>query len=181
MLINEAADALYLRIASARDIDVAMTKGVNYPKGLLAWCDELGAATVLARLDALYARVRRRSLPRESAAPQSGGGRREAWRMSADPRREQEQAEAIVRLMLARDEFSRWLGISVVEIAPRRSVCRMTVRAEMVNGFGVVPRRRDVRARRQRARRSRATRTAALTMAIENSIGYPAASRWATC
>jgi len=53
MLINEAVDALYLRIASARDIDLAMTKGVNYPKGLLAWCDEIGAATVLERLDAL--------------------------------------------------------------------------------------------------------------------------------
>jgi 3-hydroxybutyryl-CoA dehydrogenase len=55
MLINEAVDALYLRIATARDLDVAMTKGVNYPKGLLAWCDEIGAATVLARLDALHA------------------------------------------------------------------------------------------------------------------------------
>jgi len=37
MLINEAADALFLNIASAEDIDNAMTKGVNYPKGLLAW------------------------------------------------------------------------------------------------------------------------------------------------
>jgi 3-hydroxybutyryl-CoA dehydrogenase len=55
MLINEAADAVYLRIASARDIDVAMTKGVNYPKGLLTWCDEIGASTILARLDALQA------------------------------------------------------------------------------------------------------------------------------
>jgi 3-hydroxybutyryl-CoA dehydrogenase len=55
MLINEAAEALSLRIATARDIDLAMTKGVNYPKGLLAWCDEIGAATVLSRLEALYA------------------------------------------------------------------------------------------------------------------------------
>ena len=54
MLINEAVEALYLRIASARDIDIAMTTGVNYPKGLLAWCDEIGAATVLERLDALH-------------------------------------------------------------------------------------------------------------------------------
>src|ERR1039457_4186487 len=53
MLINEAVDALYLRVASANDIEVAMTKGVNYPKGLLAWGDEIGAAIVLARLDAL--------------------------------------------------------------------------------------------------------------------------------
>jgi 3-hydroxybutyryl-CoA dehydrogenase len=58
MLINEAVDALFLHVASAPDIDLAMLKGVNYPKGLLAWCDELGAATVLARLDALYAEYR---------------------------------------------------------------------------------------------------------------------------
>lgn len=54
MLINEAVEALYLNIASAADLDLAMTKGVNYPKGLLAWCDELGADYVLAGLDALY-------------------------------------------------------------------------------------------------------------------------------
>lgn len=54
MLINEAADALHLGIASAKDIDLAMTKGVNYPKGLLAWADEWGVEKVLAKLDALY-------------------------------------------------------------------------------------------------------------------------------
>lgn len=54
MLINEAVDALYLNIASKDDIELAMTKGVNYPKGLLAWCDDLGADYVLALLDALY-------------------------------------------------------------------------------------------------------------------------------
>ena len=54
MLINEAADALHWRIASRDDIDLAMTRGVNYPKGLLAWADEIGIATVIERLDALY-------------------------------------------------------------------------------------------------------------------------------
>lgn len=54
MLINEAADALYLNIASAEDIDLAMTKGVNYPKGLLAWADEFGIAKCVDQLDALY-------------------------------------------------------------------------------------------------------------------------------
>ncbi len=54
MLINEAAEALYLRVASAADLELAMTTGVNYPKGLLAWADELGPATVLATLDGLY-------------------------------------------------------------------------------------------------------------------------------
>ena len=55
MLVNEAVEALHLRVASARDIETAMTRGVNYPRGLLAWGDEIGAATVLARLDALQA------------------------------------------------------------------------------------------------------------------------------
>lgn len=54
MLINEAADALFLNIASAQDIDNAMTKGVNYPKGLLAWADELGIDWCVQKLDALY-------------------------------------------------------------------------------------------------------------------------------
>ncbi len=51
MLINEAADALYLKIASRDDIDKAMTKGVNYPKGLLQWCDELGAEKILSEIN----------------------------------------------------------------------------------------------------------------------------------
>ena len=54
MLINEAADALFLNIASAEDIDNAMTKGVNYPKGLLAWADEKGIDWCVNTLDALY-------------------------------------------------------------------------------------------------------------------------------
>lgn len=54
MLINEAADTLFLNIASAKDIDNAMTKGVNYPKGLLAWADELGIDWCVEKLDALY-------------------------------------------------------------------------------------------------------------------------------
>lgn len=54
MLINEAADALYLRVASRDDIDLAMTHGVNYPKGLLAWADEIGIQNVVDKLDSLY-------------------------------------------------------------------------------------------------------------------------------
>jgi 3-hydroxybutyryl-CoA dehydrogenase len=54
MLINEAADALFLNIASAKDLDLAMTKGVNYPKGLLAWADEIGLDVVLKQLEELY-------------------------------------------------------------------------------------------------------------------------------
>ena len=54
MLVNEAAEALFLNIASAQDIDNAMTKGVNYPKGLLAWADELGIGWCVEKLDELY-------------------------------------------------------------------------------------------------------------------------------
>ncbi|TNE72825.1 MAG: 3-hydroxybutyryl-CoA dehydrogenase [Bacteroidetes bacterium] len=54
MLINEAVDALFLNIASKEDIDLAMTNGVNYPKGLLKWADELGLDVVLKRLEALF-------------------------------------------------------------------------------------------------------------------------------
>ena len=54
MLINEACDTHYLGIASASDIDLAMTKGVNYPKGLLKWADELGLSQVLITLNELY-------------------------------------------------------------------------------------------------------------------------------
>jgi len=54
MLINEAADALYLNVASAADLETAMTKGVNYPKGLLQWCNEWGADKCLEKLDDMY-------------------------------------------------------------------------------------------------------------------------------
>ena len=54
MLINEAADAHYYGIASRDDIDTAMTMGVNYPKGLLKWADEIGIATCVQRMDSLY-------------------------------------------------------------------------------------------------------------------------------
>ena len=53
MLINEAVDALHLRVATREDIELAMTKGVNYPKGLLKWADETGLPNVLKRLEKL--------------------------------------------------------------------------------------------------------------------------------
>jgi 3-hydroxybutyryl-CoA dehydrogenase len=55
LLINEACDAVFMQVASPTAIDLAMTKGVNYPKGLLAWADELGAQWVLDRLEKLFA------------------------------------------------------------------------------------------------------------------------------
>lgn len=55
MLINEAIDALFLNIATKEDIDLAMTKGVNYPEGLLKWADKVGLDNVLLRLEFLQA------------------------------------------------------------------------------------------------------------------------------
>ena len=55
MLVNEAVEAVHVRVASPADIELAMTKGVNYPRGLLAWGDEIGAQEILRRLDALQA------------------------------------------------------------------------------------------------------------------------------
>jgi len=41
-------------LADAEDIELAMTKGVNYPKGLLAWGKEIGLENIKSRMDALY-------------------------------------------------------------------------------------------------------------------------------
>jgi len=54
MLINEAIDAVFMNVASIEDIDLAMTKGVNYPKGLLKWADEIGLDKVLSKLEVLF-------------------------------------------------------------------------------------------------------------------------------
>jgi 3-hydroxybutyryl-CoA dehydrogenase len=53
MIINEAAFAVQEGVATAGDIDQAMKFGTNYPKGPLAWCDEIGAYTICAILEAL--------------------------------------------------------------------------------------------------------------------------------
>ncbi|HEV7990548.1 MAG TPA: 3-hydroxyacyl-CoA dehydrogenase NAD-binding domain-containing protein [Gemmatimonadaceae bacterium] len=53
MLVNEAIDAVHLRVASPADIELSMTRGVNYPRGLLAWGDAIGPGEILRRLEAL--------------------------------------------------------------------------------------------------------------------------------
>lgn len=58
MLINEAADAVFMNVATVEDVDLAMTKGVNYPKGLLKWADEIGLPDVLDRISALQVTYR---------------------------------------------------------------------------------------------------------------------------
>jgi 3-hydroxybutyryl-CoA dehydrogenase len=76
MLVNEAADAVRLGVASPADVELAMTKGVNYPKGLLAWGDEYGPPRLVARLEALrdeYQEERYRVSPLLRRAARDGG------------------------------------------------------------------------------------------------------------
>jgi len=76
MLVNEAADAVRLGVASPADVELAMTKGVNYPKGLLAWGDEYGPARLVARLEALrdeYQEERYRVSPLLRRVARDGG------------------------------------------------------------------------------------------------------------
>ena len=54
MLINEAVEAKRLKVATDEDIELAMQKGVNYPKGLLAWGKEIGYGKISATLNALF-------------------------------------------------------------------------------------------------------------------------------
>lgn len=54
MLINEAVEAKRLGIANDEDIELAMQKGVNYPKGLLNWGKEIGYTAISETLRNLY-------------------------------------------------------------------------------------------------------------------------------
>lgn len=58
MLINEASDAVFMNVATVQDVDLAMTNGVNYPKGLLKWADDLGLQTVLGWMYELHSEYR---------------------------------------------------------------------------------------------------------------------------
>ena len=75
MLINEAADAVYMNIASVQDVDMAMKNGVNYPKGLLEWCDTIGAKEVMNTIQDLrefYSEERYRPNPMLRKMAESG-------------------------------------------------------------------------------------------------------------
>jgi 3-hydroxybutyryl-CoA dehydrogenase len=76
MLANEAADAVLQGIATAADIDVAMKKGVNYPRGPLDWADAVGCARlrdVLVNLLAHYGDARYRLSPLIARRCAAGG------------------------------------------------------------------------------------------------------------
>lgn len=85
----------------------------------------------------------------------------------------QRRAELIVEGMLARDELSRWLGLEVVELRPARCSCRMTVRREMVNGFGVAH-GAIVFALADSTLAFACNTQGRIAMSIENGVSYPA-------
>jgi acyl-CoA thioesterase len=83
-------------------------------------------------------------------------------------------AESVVHGMLARDAFSRWLGVEIVALAPGACTVRMTVRDEMVNGFGVAH-GGIVYSLADSALAFASNTNGRVTVSIENSIGYPVA------
>ncbi len=77
MLINEAADAVFWGVASAEDVDRAMRGGVNYPKGLLKWGEEVGLDRCVVTLDNLrdqYGEDRYRCSPLLRSRSKEGRG-----------------------------------------------------------------------------------------------------------
>ncbi|NOT07464.1 MAG: hydroxyphenylacetyl-CoA thioesterase PaaI [Gemmatimonadales bacterium] len=86
---------------------------------------------------------------------------------------DQKRAEAIVEQMLAKDEFSRWLGIEVLVVKPASCICRMTVRDEMVNGFGVAH-GGIVFSLADSAFAFASNTQGRIAMSIENGVTYPA-------
>ncbi len=66
LIINEGLDAVWLGIASPTNVDLALTKGVNYPKGPISWGQELGwdyVLNVLERCHKFYGDDRYRPCP----------------------------------------------------------------------------------------------------------------------
>ena len=93
--------------------------------------------------------------------------------MSSDPG-EQRLAERVVKAMLGRDAFSSWLGLELLEIRPRYAAVRMTVRPDMMNGFGVC--HGGVTFGLADSAFAFAANThGRVTVSIDNSISYPAA------
>ncbi len=83
-------------------------------------------------------------------------------------------AERVVAGMMAKDAFSKWLGITVSGIAPNAAVTRMIVRPEMVNGFGVAH-GGIVYSLADSALAFASNTHGRVTVSIDNGITYPAA------
>ena len=89
---------------------------------------------------------------------------------------EQALAERVVSAMMAKDAFSRQLGMELVEVGPHAATVRMTVTADMRNGFGVCHGGATF-ALADSALAFASNTHGRVTVSIENSISYPAAVR----
>ena len=87
---------------------------------------------------------------------------------------EQVKAETVVAGMMARDLFSQWLGLTIVDVRPKTCTVRATVRPEMVNGFGVAH-GGIVFAIADSAFAFACNTHGRVTVSIENSVTYPMA------
>lgn len=83
-------------------------------------------------------------------------------------------AERVVAGMMAKDAFSKWLGITVSDVAPNAATTRLTVRKEMVNGFGVAH-GGIVYSLADSALAFASNTHGRVTVSIDNGITYPAA------
>lgn len=89
---------------------------------------------------------------------------------------EQRLAERCVAAMLEQDAYSRWLGLRVSHVGPRTVTVRMTVRDEMLNGFGVC--HGGVTFALADSALAFASNThGRVTLSVENGISYPAPVR----
>jgi len=87
---------------------------------------------------------------------------------------EQSLAQRVVSAMMAKDAFSQWLRVEVVAVRPNAATVRMTVRDEMVNGFGVC--HGGIAYSLADSALAFASNThGRITMSIENAITYPKA------
>jgi acyl-CoA thioesterase len=85
-------------------------------------------------------------------------------------------ADRVVRQMLERDAFSRWLGVELLSVAPGSCTLAMTVRDDMLNGFGV-SHGGIVFSLADSAMAFACNSGPMVTVAVDNSISYPAAVR----
>ncbi|MEA3247665.1 MAG: hydroxyphenylacetyl-CoA thioesterase PaaI [Gemmatimonadota bacterium] len=83
-------------------------------------------------------------------------------------------AEQVVAGMMAKDRFSQLLGMQIVDVRPRTATVRMTVRPDMVNGFGVAH-GAVAFALADSAFAFACNTHGKVTVSIENSITYPVA------
>ena len=83
------------------------------------------------------------------------------------------RAREVVEGMLARDRYSAWLGLELVSVEAGACTCRMTVREEMVNGFGV-SHGGIVFSLADSAFAFACNSSGFITVSIENGIRYPA-------